>query len=411
MTVICHLLPLPIDNGVISVSETKRKYNGYKSFGYLGSARPSKIDLSKEHDRVPPWLVPLTEAQEAHLSRLLANHPVVSVHDHLRILPEKIAQLPDYYATKRICTGYEGIAASPLDAVIGNQALKGSSWDETIRELGMRSCDAMHSGLLVKATGVEDIFRAKREGKVAWFPMIEHAACIGDDLDKLDVLYGLGVRMLGLVFSQSNALGGGLCEKRDGGLTALGRRAVERMNALGLPIDLSHAGDLTTLEAIEASAQPVFIGHAGARAVWGTKRMKPDDVIKACADKGGLFGIEAAPHTTMSHSHPEHDIDAVMEHFEYVRDLVGIDHVAFGPDTMFGDHVGMHMLNADAYGDDSADEQFVLSEYVKGCENPSEVWWNIPRWLLAHGYSDEEIAKVIGGNAIRVLGDIFQERA
>jgi membrane dipeptidase len=256
---------------------------------------------------------------------------------------------------------------------------------------------------------VEDIYRAKKNEKIAWFPMIEHAACIGDDLDKLDVLYGLGVRMLGLVFSQSNALGGGLCEKRDGGLTALGRRVVERMNALGLPIDLSHAGDLTTLEAIEASAQPVFIGHAGARSLWNTKRMKTDEAIKACAGKGGLFGIEAAPHTTMSHSHPEHDIDAVMEHFEYVKDLVGIDYVAFGPDTMFGDHVGMHMLNADAYGDDSADEQFVLSDYVKGCENPYEVWWNIPRWLLAHGYSDEDIAKAIGGNAIRVLKDIFQE--
>jgi membrane dipeptidase len=216
--------------------------------------------------------------------------------------------------------------------------------------------------------------------------------------------------MLGLVFSQSNAIGGGLSEKRDGGLTAFGHRVVARMNSLRLPIDLSHAVDDTTLDAIKASSQPVFIGHAGARAVWGTKRMKPDDVIKACADKGGVFGIEAAPHTTMSHSHPEHDIDAVMEHFEYVKDLVGIDFVSFGPDAMFGDHVGLHEANASAYGDDSSDETFERVPYVEGCENPAEAWWNIPRWLAAHGYGDADIAKVIGGNVLRALSEIFGER-
>jgi len=108
----------------------------------------------------------------------------------------------------------------------------------------------------------------------------------------------------------------------------------------------------------------------------------------------------------MSHSHPEHDLNAAMEHFEYVKDLVGIDHVTFGPDTMFGDHVGLHRLNVDAYGDDGG-EEFAESEYVSGCENPAEVWWNIPRWLIAHGYSDADIAKVIGGNTMRFLKETF----
>ena len=70
---------------------------------------------------------------------------------------------------------------------------------------------------------------------------------------------------------------------------------------------------------------------------------------------------------------------------------------------MDGDHVGLHAQNADAYCDDNNDEKFVLSPYVKGCENPTEVWWNIPRWLIAHNYSDEDIAKVIGGNTINFL--------
>ena len=387
-----------------------REYNGYMSYDYLGADKPSGIRMAKEVGRVPDFVVPLSESENERVRDILAGSPVVSLHDHLRILPEDIGKLKCYYASGRIHTAYEAIAGSPLDAVFGNMVLKGASWEETVDELGMRCCDAMHSGLLVRAECAGDIWRAKDGGKIAFFPMIEHASCIGDNLDKLDVLYGLGVRMLGLVFSHSNAIGGGLSEKRDGGLTAFGRRVVARMNALGLPIDLSHAGDVTTLDAIEASSKPVFISHAGARAVWGTRRMKPDDVIKACADKGGVFGIEAAPHTTMSHSHPEHDLDAVMEHFEYVKDLVGIDFVSFGPDAMFGDHVGLHEVNASAYGDDSSDERFVRAPYVKGCENPAEAWRNIPRWLVAHGYGDADIAKVIGGNVLRALSDIFGER-
>lgn len=381
----------------------RSKYGKYKSYDYLADARCQKIRLSKQADRVEPYLVSLTSAQEERLKGIVDGNPVISLHDHLRILPEDPNNIHDYYASGRVSTGYEGLARSPLDAVIGNLVLKGTSWEETVSELGMRKCDAYHSGILIPAASVEDIFSAKKAGLTAWFPMLEHASCVGDELDKIDVLYGLGVRMMGLVFSESNSLGGGLSERRDGGLTFLGKKAVQRMNAIGMPIDLSHAGDITTMDVIKESRQPVVIGHAGARSVWGTKRMKPDDVIKACVAKGGLFGIEAAPHTTMSHSHPEHDIEAVMEHFEYVKELVGIDNVTFGPDTMYGDHVGLHAQNADAYGDDSADEKFVMSKYVKGCENPTEVWWNIPRWLISHDYSDEEIAKVIGGNTIRFL--------
>ncbi len=385
------------------MAASRSRDSKYKSYDYLADEKYQKIRLSKQADRADPYVISLTSAQEERLNEIVSENPVVSLHDHLRILPENPQEIHDYYAAGRVSTGYEGLAQSPLDAVIGNQVLKGASWEETVCELGMRKCDAYHSGMLVPAAAVEDIFSAKQAGQTAWFPMLEHASCIGGELDKLDVLYGLGVRMMGLVFSESNMLGGGLGELRDGGLTFLGKGAVRRMNDIGMPIDLSHAGDLTTMDAIRESKYPVVIGHAGARGVWGTKRMKPDDVIKACADKGGLFGIEAAPHTTMSHSHPEHDIDAVMEHFEYVKDLVGIDHVTFGPDTMYGDHVGLHNQNADAYGEDNAGEKFVPGKYVKGCENPTEVWWNIPRWLISHNYSDEDIAKVIGGNTIRFL--------
>ncbi|MGH2584625.1 MAG: dipeptidase, partial [Dehalococcoidia bacterium] len=198
-------------------------------------------------------------------------------------------------------------------------------------------------------------------------------------------------------------------EARDGGLTDLGRQAVRRMNQLGIAIDISHSGDQTSLDTIEVSEKPIFITHAGARALWNTRRMKPDEVLTACATKGGVIGIEAAPHTTLTERHRRHSIESVMEHFEYVAGLTGIDHVAFGPDTMFGDHVALHNLFArqlsiaQAHGE----HDFERVEFVDGIENPAEAFPNIVRWLVTHGYSDEDIAKAIGGNIMRVLDEVW----
>jgi membrane dipeptidase len=231
---------------------------------------------------------------------------------------------------------------------------------------------------------------------------------IGNDLDRVDVLYGLGVRCMGLVYSESNAIGSGLREKADGGLTDFGYRVVDRMNRLGMAIDLAHVGDRTSLDAIEASSKPVFITHAGSRTVWPTKRMKPDNVLQAMAERGGVIGIEAAPHTTLSETHPRHSIESVMDHFRYLEKLIGIDHVAFGPDTLFGDHVALHKLFSKqlSVAQIQSGKSFPEVEYVDGLENPSE-YVNIVRWLVREGYSDQDIAKVVGENVLRVLGSVW----
>ena len=211
---------------------------------------------------------------------------------------------------------------------------------------------------------------------------------------------------MGLVYSESNSLGSGLKEKRDGGLTYFGHEAVERMNKIGMAIDVSHCSEMTALDAVEASKDPIFNTHTGAKALWNVKRFRSDEVLCACAEKGGVIGIEAAPHTTITKKHEEHSIESVMEHFEYVKDLVGIDHVGFGLDTMYGDHVALHHALAAHLSIKLSTSKVV--PYVKGLENPSEASWNIIRWLVKHGYSDKEIEKVIGGNALRVLKKVWR---
>jgi membrane dipeptidase len=188
-----------------------------------------------------------------------------------------------------------------------------------------------------------------------------------------------------------------------------GRKAVERMNKLGMAIDISHSGDQTSLDTIEASKDPIFITHAGARTLWDTPRLKPDNILKACAERGGVIGIEAAPHTTISQKNLRHSIESFMEHFEYCVDLVGIDYVTFGPDVLFGDHVGLHtaLTEALSIGASKGKNPYPKVEWVDGLENPAEAFANIVRWLVKHNYSDTEIAKVVGLNTMRVLDQVW----
>jgi len=181
------------------------------------------------------------------------------------------------------------------------------------------------------------------------------------------------------------------------------------MNKLGIAIDFSHASDQTSLDIIATSDRPVFVTHAGARTLWDTKRMKPAAVLRACAERGSIIGISAEANTTLSYQRRRHSIESVMEHFEYVASLVDIDHVAFGPDIFFGDHVRMHRVFAKQFSLAAArgSPQFEEVEYVDGIENPSESFPNLVRWLVTHGYSDGDMGKAIGGNVMRVLAEVW----
>jgi membrane dipeptidase len=241
-------------------------------------------------------------------------------------------------------------------------------------------------------------------------PCVEGAAPIENELDRIDIFYGLGVRLLGVTYSESNALGSGLKEEHDGGLTAFGRKAVERMNKLGMAIDVSHVGTQTALDVVEVSSQPIFITHVGAKTLWDSKRLAADELLTACAKKGGVIGVEAAPHTTLTVKHPQHSIESYMEHFEYLVKLLGMDHVAFGPDTLYGDHVGLHHAYAahlSTEGTLSGTHPFEEVEYVRGVENPTEASKNIIRWLVKNDYCDDDIQKVLGGNIMRLLGEVW----
>ncbi len=341
--------------------------DAYLAYSYL---RPGedfrKFELAPEFGRVPAYAGGLTAEEERRSRRLLSESMVISLHDHPVRFPLRMEETPEYNRTGRQHAAYAGLAASGMTVVFDNMmdgtaCVTGNApwrWNDVITDLGMRQADLAHQQQVMTIRTVADIDEADRTGRV--------------------------------------------------GLTAFGRRAVTRMTQLGLAIDLSHSSDRTALDVCRHTDRPVFLTHAGARAIWDTGRMKPDDVLRAVAETGGVIGMSAAPHTTLSAAHPQHSIESVMDHFRYCADLVGIEHVAFGPDTLYGDHVMLHTIFARLLSLGAArGPAFEPVAYVDGLENPTENFANIIGWLVKHGFDDESIRLVVGGNVYRALQAIW----
>lgn len=414
-----------------------KKYSGYKAFQFLEPGIDYR-EFKLRVEMVPEWTewVPLSKGEEDRFGEIMEKNIVISLHEHPSTRPEDISLREEFTREGREPLAYEALSKSGLDCVFDNMmdgsnfinTKHGWDWMSTVHDLGMKLCDIAKQDFVVHCRKVEDILEAHRAGKLAWVGVIESSSCIENEVDRLDVLFGLGVRSMGVNYSESNMLGTGLKEIRDGGLTDFGYDAVVRMNKLGMLVDVSHVSDQTAMDTIALSKRPIVISHSGVRALTPTTRMFPDEVIQALAERGGVMGIEAAPNLTVTEKHPLHSIESYMEHIEYCINLVGIDYVGCGPDTSYADHVGMYLHNLENskkmglghysrpdrkaspnqyLGIDMNIEALKRLKYVRGMENPTECLQNVARWMVKHGYSDKEIAKIIGGNALRLLREVW----
>ena len=244
----------------------------YAAYSYLTAGEDFRsFDLAPEFGRVPAYSGGLTEAEQLRTHRLLRDSLVISLHDHPVRFPLHMEQTPEYNRTGRQHAAYAGLAASAMTIVFDNMmdgtaCVTGNApwrWEDIITDLGMRQADIAHQSLVTVIRTMADIDETHRSRRIGLVFGLESATPIENEIDRLDVLYGLGLRQIGIAYSDANSLGAGLAEASDGGLTAFGRRAVTRMNKLGLAIDLSHSGDRTALDTCMHSERPAFITHAG----------------------------------------------------------------------------------------------------------------------------------------------------
>jgi membrane dipeptidase len=276
-------------------------------------------------------------------------------------------------------------------------------FDESMELLGQLLSLVNHQPYFVPAFCAEDIRRAKEEQKQAIMFQLEPQTW-GLSLSRIDSSYGLGIRAAMLTFNSRNYIGDGCGERTDSGLSYFGLDVVERMNNVGMIIDLSHVGTKTTLDAIEASKDPVTCNHVGARALYPRcKRLKTDEELQALAEKGGLAGVSAVPNQLSGAE--EQGIQDLLNHVDHIIDLIGVDHVGVGLDNIFGDQVESHRRAAETFKLERVGQK-LRAPYMEGIENPEE-WPNIIRGLVSRGYTDQEIEKIVGGNALKLIEKVI----
>lgn len=239
--------------------------------------------------------------------------------------------------------------------------------------------------------------------------MIEPLTPFGSSLR---AYYQLGLRVSGIAYNVSNIFGGGCLEPKVG-LTKMGHRLVEEIHKLNIVLDVgAHTAEQTSFDAIAMSkGVPVICSHTNMAALFAHPRCISDRLAEAIAATGGVIGITAVNfflgHETRPrdvNQLPRVGVDAYVDQLEYVRKLIGVDHVGFGPDFGQGRAAVWAMRNRVVLPPDVFGEGFLV--YAKGFENPSQ-FPNVTRTLIQRGWSSSEIRKVLGENWLRVYKQVW----
>jgi membrane dipeptidase len=250
-----------------------------------------------------------------------------------------------------------------------------------------------------------DLERVKKSGKLGIILGLQNSEQFRTPND-VDFFRSLGQRVSQLTYNARNMIGNGSTERRDDGISDFGAAIIERMNKVGMAVDVSHCGDRTTLDAFDISKKPVLITHSNCRVLAkGHPRDKTDEAIKKVGVAGSVMGITGV-RMFVKADEPT-TIENVLDHFDHVRDLIGPEHLGVGSDI-------------DLYGYDAMppeDNKRLRAGYkgsygfrekidVEGLNHPKRMF-DLTEGLIRRKYTDRDIEGILGGNFKRVLPQIW----
>ncbi|MCY4399308.1 MAG: membrane dipeptidase [Gemmatimonadetes bacterium] len=295
-----------------------------------------------------------------------------------------------------------GYVAGPRDPFESSVA-DISRWNRIIRE---------HPDSLLKVRSASDIERAAREGRVGIIQGFQNAAMMGDDARRVGVFAGLGVKIIQLTYNVANQLGHGSMVPENGGLTDFGRDVVAELNATNTLVDLSHSGEQTCLDGIDASTAPVAITHTGCRAVTDLPRNKTDRELRLVAETGGIVGIYFMPFLAADGMAVAED---VVRHVEHAVQVCGEEHVGIGTDggtTAVDDmEAAYEAARRDvearrAAGIGAAGERPGVVPFIPDLQGPDQ-FRRLADMLAARGHGSERVERILGLNALRVMREVW----
>jgi membrane dipeptidase len=300
-----------------------------------------------------------------------------------------------------------------LNLTVGSVGRYANAFEDTARSIAWWEREiAAHPDALLKVTHGAQIEQARRSGRLGIVFGFQDTTMYGENLDRFDVFHDYGVRIVQLTYNRRNLVGDGCLEPGNAGLSRFGRDLVARMNERGVLVDLSHCGQRTTREGIEASTQPVAITHAGCAALADMPRNKRDDELRLLAERGGVVGIYFMPYLRTQGQVMAEDI---VRHIAHAVDVCGEDHVGIGSDgaisavdvtaeyrKAFADEITERQRRGISAPGERADS-FTFAPDL----NTAARFDKLAALLSQRGFSDARVEKVLGGNFARLFREVL----
>jgi membrane dipeptidase len=300
-----------------------------------------------------------------------------------------------------------------LNLTVGALGSGADVFEQTFKTIGFweREIDA-HPDVLMKVKSAADLERARESHRLGIIYGFQDATPLGEDPDRVELFSRFGVRIVQLTYNRRNLLGDGCLEPANAGLSRLGTQMVERMNDLGVLVDLSHCGHRTTLDGIAASKKPVAITHTGCAAVADLPRNKTDEELRLLARKGGVVGIYFMPFLRTKGQPMAED---VVRHVEHALDVCGEDHVGLGTDGGIS-HIELTPEYVKRFRESIADrrrqgisapgESEDVYTFVPDLNTPRR-FETLAARLSKRGHSGARIEKILGGNFARLFREVW----
>ena len=272
-------------------------------------------------------------------------------------------------------------------------------------------------GVLTRAALPDDIEAAHKAGRHCLYltgngvPLPQQWNTVPDELSYIRLFFQLGIRMMHVTYNRRNMLGDGCAETANGGLSDLGRAAIAEMNRVGVIVDVAHSGWRTSLEAAKASQKPMVASHTTCDAVHHHIRAKPDEVIRAICDTGGLIGLCWIPQFLGGTG----DLSALLDQIDYAVKKFGVEHVAIGTDVAHSSQHAAANKAIPSRGKRRTRYEALWPDGALGGQWPRAdtlAWTNWPLLtvgLVQRGYKEDDIRKILGGNMLRVCRAVLPE--
>ena len=320
---------------------------------------------------------------------------------------------PHLVTLKRTGKDYMDLDAIYAEDVAGRADVMRSRWEASGITAGADDQVDTYANLfealpwLSLATTARDIRRAKETGTHARLEYDQPMEGLPRDISELEQAHANGRRIQDLTYNVSDFVGCGCTERVDHGLTHYGVEVVKKCNELGIVVDTAHTGRLSTLDACRVPRHPVTASHNGADALYKHDRNKSDDEIRAVADTGGLVGVFAVPFFLCNDL--KADINYMLDHIDYIADLVGWEHVGIGTDWPVKGpkddlESGFGPETQALYGF-RPEHNIRVRQNLVGFDDARD-FPNITRGLVARGNTDEQVAGILGENFLRVFEEV-----